>query len=121
MGRKPDLTGRNFGGWQVVARDPRYPNKYTVRHTCGHERHSNHALLTAPTTPECAHCKFRAAVTGIGGKMRKRRMDQGLTLDKVAVHLGVTQQRVAQMENSPDRWWSPKRRKRIITALEELR
>jgi hypothetical protein len=42
-------------------------------------------------------------------------------LDKVAVHLGVTQQRVAQMENSPDRWWSPKRRKRIITALEELR
>jgi hypothetical protein len=48
-------------------------------------------------------------------------MEQGLTLEQVAVHLGCTRQNYHHMETSPDRWWSPSRRKRIITALEELR
>lgn len=119
--KRTDLTGKTIGGWLVVDRDNRYPSLYRARHSCGHERRLDHRQLTSPTKLKCVRCKFRAAVSGISGRIRQRRMDLGLTLEDVAVHLGVTRQCIAYMEAKPDSYWSPARKKRITTALEALR
>src|SRR5262245_30960241 len=109
-----DKIGKRYGKWTIIQRG-------LIRCECGHIVGIARANVDGPLRyRRCNHCEPwpQNIPQGIGGHMRKRRLALGLTLREVARRLGVSRQRVHQLETMPDSYWSAEHRKRFEAALK---
>ena len=95
--QEADLCGQRFGHLTVLRRAPQRRFYWVCRCGCGRDVEASGSDLKKGVRPRCRFCRY-SPMRGDGARVRRARLQAGLTLEQAAKLLGLTRQRWQQFE-----------------------